>query len=769
MRSAMSTTAAIRIVLTIGASLGAGAEAQITQGPPNSPATAAAYEYDGNGNPTRTIAGSAAAGLSFASVSSFDLLGRLTRSVNAASAATGFSYNGRQDVVQVVDPRGLVTQYSRNGYGDAFALASPDTGQARVAHDAAGNIISRTDSRGVMASYSYDRLNRLIKISYSQFGLNVTASGDQSFNYDETGPGFSNSIGHLTSTRFQGGWTQHAYDSGGRLTVDTQAVSPTAGSNTQEMTTRVGYSYDASGNLVAIQYPSGRVLHFWYADGKPVAILVARDGISTAIPLLGQIEFNPFGGVRAWNWYVNGGLRGHNRDFDTTGRLVRYPLGSLLRDLHYDSAGRIISYTHLDRATGAVTAKEVAWNQAFSYDAAGRIVRSASSGDTYSLNYDPSGNRTVRIHNGALENYDIETSSNRLLGVNQPTRSFTYDNSGNVVTDRRGPRNAYYDQAGRLTSLAVSRQVSNYTYDAKGRRVRKYSSVSPQSTVIFVYDQYDHLLGEYDYAGGVVREYAWLGDTPVVMLSTQPGSNEPAVHYIHTDHLNTPRVVLDTNNRTRWRWLGDPFGGSFPETDPEGLGAFTFNLRFPGQYADLEGGFYYNYHRYYDPATGRYVQSDPIGLQGGINTYAYVENNPLRYTDPMGLDRWGDQPGFRWGTKPGVPLPEGKNSSLYTFSMCVQECYGSPIMITSTNEPYIGHLPGTAHGDSAAIDVRYSAISDPEKALCCAAQCGARYAIDEAKSPSRHSSAPHFHLELPHPRNRNWTRGNLPAGECSKC
>ena len=106
---------------------------------------------------------------------------------------------------------------------------------------------------------------------------------------------------------------------------------------------------------------------------------------------------------------------------------------------------------------------------------------------------------------------------------------------------------------------------------------------------------------------------------------------------IETDHLNAPRRVSDTQNRTRWTWGYGPFGDTPPNTNPENLGAFEFNLRFPGQYHDEEIGLFYNYFRSYHPALGRYTQSDPIGLEGGMNTFAYVNGNPLSYVDPEGL------------------------------------------------------------------------------------------------------------------------------------
>ena len=107
----------------------------------------------------------------------------------------------------------------------------------------------------------------------------------------------------------------------------------------------------------------------------------------------------------------------------------------------------------------------------------------------------------------------------------------------------------------------------------------------------------------------------------------------------HTDHLDTPRLVADDTQKTVWRWeQQEPFGVNAANEDPDSdTVAFEFNLRFPGQYFDKETNAHYNYFRDYDPAIGRYVQSDPIGLRGGINPYSYANGDSLFFIDERGL------------------------------------------------------------------------------------------------------------------------------------
>jgi RHS repeat-associated protein len=152
------------------------------------------------------------------------------------------------------------------------------------------------------------------------------------------------------------------------------------------------------------------------------------------------------------------------------------------------------------------------------------------------------------------------------------------------------------------------------------------------------------LIGEYDpVSGNPMIEHVWLGSIPVAAIKNA------TVYYVYPDHLGTPRAITDTANQTVWYWNYDePFGETAVNDDPNGTGAFVYNLRFPGQYFDAETGLHYNWHRDFNPVTGKYIQSDPIGLWGGINTYGYVANDPVNGFDPNGLLRMGEGCGSSW-------------------------------------------------------------------------------------------------------------------------
>jgi len=133
-------------------------------------------------------------------------------------------------------------------------------------------------------------------------------------------------------------------------------------------------------------------------------------------------------------------------------------------------------------------------------------------------------------------------------------------------------------------------------------------------------------LAESDGAGVASREHIWLGDWPLAQIEGA------TLRYVHADHLGQPQKLTSASQTIVWDGRFDSFGAT-----PAIAGSAAQPLRFPGQYADTETGLSQNWHRDYDPALGRYLESDPIGLAGGLNTYSYVGGNPIRFVDPTGL------------------------------------------------------------------------------------------------------------------------------------
>ncbi|HEX8012621.1 MAG TPA: RHS repeat-associated core domain-containing protein, partial [Casimicrobiaceae bacterium] len=204
----------------------------------------------------------------------------------------------------------------------------------------------------------------------------------------------------------------------------------------------------------------------------------------------------------------------------------------------------------------------------------------------------------------------------------------------------------------------------SFQYNGFGQRITRWDSTANSGT-IWLYDEAGRVLGEYTYPGGVaVQELIWLGNTPVAVAGAMPTSY--GVGYIWTDHLSTPRAITNASGQQLWQWDSAPFGETAANGNPSGLGTLTFNHRFPGQYLDAASNLSQNGARLYDPQIGRYIQSDPIGLMGGVNPYLYVKANPISASDPSGLRfvSIGDTVDF--GPNPGAPPPP--DSSGWTWN-----------------------------------------------------------------------------------------------------
>jgi RHS repeat-associated protein len=329
------------------------------------------------------------------------------------------------------------------------------------------------------------------------------------------------------------------------------------------------------------------------------------------------------------------------RTYDQQGRLTQQMLGGLsLIGCSYDANGNVL----------------VRDSRNYQYDALDRLTQE-SDGTPISYGYDANGNRLNKVQGAQTTSYAYNAATNQLASID--VSSLAYDAAGNLITDEQG-RSLTYNNIGRLSEVQQGgNTLATYTYDvqgctsvagagcagatnAQGQRTRK---VTPSGTVVYHYDLAGNLIAETTATGAPIRDYVWQDATPLAQIDIQAGSE--TLVFLHTDHLQTPRLATNTSGTAVWRWEGEAFGNTPPNEDVDGDGQVTIiNGRFPGQYADAETGLYYNWNRYYDSGTGTYPKSDPFGLNGGLNTYLYVGANPIANSDRFGLYTWT---GTAWG------------------------------------------------------------------------------------------------------------------------
>jgi RHS repeat-associated protein len=562
------------------------------------------FGYDAQGNQT-----TANAPLTRNTTNAFDELNRLKQITDPGTGITQFQYDGNDNLTQVTDPRTLITTYQYNGFGNLKQKTSPDTGTTLNTYDSGGNLKTSTDARSKVGTYSYDALNRVTQLVYT----------DQTilFGYDAG----TNGKGHLTSASDANHAMSWAYDGLGRVTGKGQTVG--------SVTKSVGYGY-SSGNLATMTLPSGQIVTYQYNTNHQVTGITLGTGTPTTI--LSGATYEPLGPVKGWTW---GNSTAVTRSFDTDGKISQIATTGInvTNTYQFDDAFHITGIT--DTGTSANS-----WT--YGYDSRDRITSGSKTGTTRGWSYDPNGNRLTET-GGAASTYTVSGTSNRISSTTGSlARTYGYDAAGNVLT--YATITATYNNRGRMKTLKKGTVTETRIYNALGQMVQ--TAGGAMGAELFMYDEAGHLIGEYSSSGTLVQETIWMGDIPVATIRPKTGGVD--IFYVHTDHLNTPRrVSRPSDNKLRWTWLSDPFGTDVANENPAAVGTFKYNLRFPGQIADSQAGLNQNTFRDYDSAIGRYVESDPIGFAAGINTYAYTGDSPVNRYDSLGLS-WGSNWNYFW-------------------------------------------------------------------------------------------------------------------------
>ena len=410
------------------------------------------------------------------------------------------------------------------------------------------------------------------------------------------------------------------------------------------------YVYENNGKLRNKILPGGQLLRYhYYESGANAGTLRAITqeslfGLSQST-LLGEIDLDGRDGQTS-SLTHNG--RRIEIEYHADGKVASMSVTDTLRlEYEYDDYGKIVGISQDGQA------------QRFGYSA-GQLSEASTITGNYNYQYDVSGNRTAVSaqatnddHESALD-YSAVATGNRLESrIDEQSGeeiAYRYNAAGSPIAI--GDLNYTYNADQRPIEITRDGDiVAQYSYNTFGERIKKVTYSQNQKKVTYYLYDNRTLVAEIDGDTLEQRQTVYLKHVQVVHLI----GND--VFAVHTDNLGTPKLLTSTEGETVWQATYTPLGEALISQH-----AIEFNLRFPGQYADAETGTHYNYQRDYDPRAGRYLTSDPIGLAGGDNTYAYANNNVLGAIDALGL--FTTITGFLEGeTLPSSSIGPGSDSS----------------------------------------------------------------------------------------------------------
>ncbi|WP_236905562.1 RHS repeat-associated core domain-containing protein [Collimonas arenae] len=646
------------------------------------------YTYDSNGNrlTTTLLAGTANAVtsslaytpdfnrvatvtdfLQHTTVLNYDTQGNLSQIKDPNNNSVKYSYNGVGQITQITNPLGKNTTLGYDGY-DLAQVTDPLARTSSVLTDGLGRPQSSTDPLGNRTRYDInaldqttaitDPLNRATGMLYDENGngTQVTdAKGNQhQFNFDKRNAIFSvinplnkaesyvydNKHNLIQKTDRNNQVTQYGYDGLDRLHKITYADNSTVVINYDQgnrviqlvdsLNGTISRTYDDLDRMTSITTAKGTVSYTYYANGLRKTMAVGGQ------PILSYTYDNGDRLIRidqAAGPANNNVAQSIRFNYDAANRRTQTVLANgITVNYSYDDASQLIAITYQKPDNSVIG------DLSYSYDAAGRRIATGGSFARTTLPDDMPG-----------ASFD---ATNRLTALGP--QSLSYDANGNLISD--GNQSYIWNARNQLVQIKsnAGTVIANFSYDALGRRQTK--SIGGIDTG-YVYDGIN-VVQELNATNvdnslpvNVRASYISGGVDEVFAQLMGSGASASINSYLSDVQGSTLRLADATGNKVV-DYTYDPYGNTTAD-------AIVNN---PFQYTGRENdnnGLYYYRARYYSPAVGRFISSDPIGLAGGINTYTYVGGNPVDFSDPLGLARETICNGTDCYHSPYEPSPNG--------------------------------------------------------------------------------------------------------------
>jgi RHS repeat-associated protein len=588
----------------------------------------------------------------------YNAFGQQTEHVDALAGKTSYEYDARGNLLQVSDAKGNVHRfdYDRN---DRVVKQTLPLGQStRFGYDAAGNVVEKIDPLENKSSATYDTANRLVEIKQYKADGTLLRSSTLTLDANDNLAAWSDTdhVANKTSG------SRATFDDANRKTGET--VTYPGGH-----TLSYGYAYSAAGKKMQLAWPDGTQIAYGYSPHGMLA--------SVTIPGEGAISVNRYKWTAAEQTALPGG-GAQEKTYDGLLKLQTFKVKSPAQQSVLELSHQYGKVQELKKRSRTDTANNTSTTQShgYQYDKEDRLAVATTDGgglfgmDTEGFTLDAVANRVAHTKQSGAWLYD---ANNRLTRRGSGACGapgvvcYEYDAAGNLGRQTEGAKLTRYgyNASNQLVEVkdGAAQLVARYGYDPLGRRIwkeqyrdRSGAALAQARRTHFLYAD-EGLIAEASQSitlnadlsvtanGGaaITTQYGPRPDamfgTGILFVKTQDSNGKDRYAYYHHDHLDTPIQATDKQGNVVWAARYEPFGRAQIVTPVATVDkpTITSNLRLPGQYEDQETGLHYNYHRDYDPQTGRYVQSDPIGLEGGINTYGYVGGNPVIRTDPLGL------------------------------------------------------------------------------------------------------------------------------------